>query len=110
MARACFQSGACFIRDSNPRSLFLVQAVGQQEVLVLLGQGLGVEVAELAEAVQLVLDLALEGDALGARVDGRTIRRPVARTLPLDGVLKADHTFSMVEGARFGDFLIWRLD
>ena len=72
----------------TPRSLLLVQAVGQQEVLVLLGQGLGVEVPELAEAVQLVLDLALERDALGASVDGRAVRRPVAWTLPLDGVLE----------------------
>jgi len=69
-------------------SLLLVEAVGQEEVLVFLRQRVGVEVAQFAEAVELVLDLALEGDALGAGVDGRAVRRPVARTFSLYSVLK----------------------
>jgi len=32
-----------------------------------------VEISQLAETVQLVLHLAVEGDALGAGVNGRTV-------------------------------------
>ena len=42
---------------------------------------------QLAESVELVLHLALERDALGARVDGGTVRRPSARAFFLDSVL-----------------------
>jgi hypothetical protein len=68
-------------------SLFLVETICEEKVLIFLWQRLCVEVSELAESVELVLHLALERDALGARVDGGTVRRPSARAFFLDSVL-----------------------